>query len=472
IVERPEFYDACDRYGMLVFQDLWGSGDCNGRWVDPMKLDDQWTRRKYPDDHGLFLRSAEDQIKMVRNHASLAIWCGGNEITPPEDILIALKEDILPRLDNTRWFVDYSNSEEMSRNTLGGNGDGPYGIQPQSVFWEFKTYPFNSEVGSIGVGDYESLKRFIPTKNMIAPQFDEATRKNKTDSVWDYHKYIGYDTSVAKYGKIKSAADFAKKAQLVNYDQYRGMAEGFTSHMWDWYTGFIIWKTQNPWTAMRGQMYDYYLDPNACLYGLHNGSEPLHVMYNPIDGMISLANNTFKPSRSMMLVVKAYDMAGKEKLITQVFCDIVATSTKRVLSVKSVIDEMAAKDGAFLSLQLLNTDKKVLSDNLYWVADSKGKYPGLEKMNDDALVSEARYIKPGKIEVTLTNKPNSVISFFNRVSLVDAGTKERVLPAFYDNNYISVLPGEQKKVIIEYPATGLKNLAIDIDGWNTATGIS
>jgi mannosylglycoprotein endo-beta-mannosidase len=472
MIERPEFYDACDKYGMLVFQDLWGSGDCNGRWVDPMKLDDQWTRRKYPDDHGLFLRSAEDQIKMVRNHASLAIWCGGNEITPPEDILVALKEDILPRLDNTRWFVDYSNSEGMSRNVLGGNGDGPYDIQPQAVFWEFKTYPFNSEVGSVGVGDYESLKRFIPAKNMIAPEYDENTRKNKTDSVWDYHKYIGYDTSVSKYGKIKGAADFAKKAQLVNYDQYRGLAEGFTSHMWDWYTGFIIWKTQNPWTAMRGQMYDYYLDPNACLYGLHNGGEPLHVMYNPINGMISLANNTFKPSRSMMLVVKAYDMAGKEKLITQVFCDIVATSTKRVLSVKSVLDEMAAKEGAFLSLQLLDTDKKVLSDNLYWIADSKGEYSGLQKMKDDALVSDARYIKPGKIEVTLTNKQNSVISFFNRVSLVDADTKERILPAFYDNNYISVLPGEQKKVIIDYPAAGLKNLAVDIDGWNTATGTS
>ncbi|WP_235854014.1 glycoside hydrolase family 2 protein [Mucilaginibacter terrenus] len=468
MIERPEFYDACDRYGILVFQDLWGSGDCNGRWIDPMKKDDQWTRRKYPDDHGLFLRSAEDQIKMVRNHASLAIWCGGNEITPPEDILVALKEDILPRLDNTRWFVDYSNSEEMSRNTLGGNGDGPYGIQPLSVFWEFKTYPFNSEVGSVGINDDESLKRFIPAKNMIAPEYDESSRKSKTDSVWDYHKYIGYDTSINKYGKVKSAADFAKKAQLVNYDQYRGLAEGFTSHMWDWYTGFIIWKTQNPWTAMRGQMYDYYLDPNACLYGLHNGSEPLHVMYNPVNGMISLANNGYKPMRNMMLVVKAYDMAGKEKLITQVFCDIVPASTKRVLSVKNAMDQMAAKEGAFLSLQLLDTDKKVLSENLYWMADKNGDYSGLQKMKEDELTATARYVKPCQVEVTLHNKQNAVISFFNRISLVDAGTKERVLPAFYNNNYISVLPGEEKKIIIDYPNKGKNKLAVTVDGWNTA----
>ncbi|MBD1393381.1 glycoside hydrolase family 2 protein [Mucilaginibacter glaciei] len=470
IIERPEFYDACDRYGMLVFQDLWGSGDCNGRWIDPMKLEDQWTRRKYPDDHGLFLRSAEDQIKMVRNHASLAIWCGGNEITPPEDILVALKNDILPRLDNTRWFVDYSNSEEMSRNELGGNGDGPYGIQPLSVFWQHKTYPFNSEVGSVGVGDYESLKRFIPQANMVPPVYNDDTHKNKTDSVWEYHKYIGYDTSITKYGKVKNAEDFAAKAQLVNYDQYRGLAEGFTAHMWDWYTGFIIWKTQNPWTAMRGQMYDYYLDPNACLYGLHNGSEAMHVMYNPVDGMVMLANNTFKAKRSIMLVIKAYDMAGKDSLLTQVFVDIVPASTKKILSVKKILDEMSAKEGVFLSLQLLDTDKKIFSDNLYWLPDAKGDYSGLQKMKSNGLVTTARYLQSGKVEVTLTNPQNKVVAFFNRISLVNADTKERILPAFYSDNYVSVLPGQQKKIIVDYnPALFGKNLAIDIDGWNGAS---
>lgn len=126
LIERPEFFNACDKYGMLVMQDFWMSGDCNGRWVDPMKLEDQWTRRKYPDDHTLFLRSIADQVKLVRNHPSLAIWCGGNEITPPEDILRPLKDSILPALDGTRWFVDYSNSDDMSLNTQGGNGDGPY----------------------------------------------------------------------------------------------------------------------------------------------------------------------------------------------------------------------------------------------------------------------------------------------------------------------------------------------------------
>ncbi|MDP4185954.1 MAG: glycoside hydrolase family 2 TIM barrel-domain containing protein, partial [Bacteroidota bacterium] len=211
LIERPEFYAACDKYGLLVFQDFGFSGDCNGRWTDPKKLEDQWTRRAYPGDHALFLESASDQIKMIRNHPSLAIWCGGNEIAPPADILHALKDSILPKLDGTRWFVNYSNADDMSLNTIGDNGDGPYGVQQINTFWGHRTWPFNSEIGSVGVGDYESLTRFMPKENLIAPEFSPETG-HKVDSVWQYHRYIGYDASIAPYGNVKDIKDFCMKA--------------------------------------------------------------------------------------------------------------------------------------------------------------------------------------------------------------------------------------------------------------------
>ncbi|WP_432327370.1 glycoside hydrolase family 2 TIM barrel-domain containing protein [Mucilaginibacter sp. P25] len=468
LIERPEFYEACDKYGMLVFQDMWGSGDCNGRWIDPMKADDQWTRRKYPDDHDLYLKSVADQVKLVRNFPSLAIWCGGNEITPPEDIFAALRDTIMPKLDNTRWFIPYSNSEEMSRNVQGGNGDGPYGIQSLTTFWDHQTYPFNSEVGSVGVSDYESLKRFIPAENMVVPEFDASTGKTKTDPVWEYHKYIGYDGFVDKYGKAKNVEDFATKAQLVNYDQYRALMEGFSSHMWDWYTGTIIWKTQNPWTAMRGQMYDYYLDPNACLYGLHNGSEPLHIMYNQTDGMVMVANNTFKTHSNMLLVAKTYDMDGKEKVLTKVFADVTPTTTKRYLSLKHEIEKEAKDKGVFLCLQLLKSDKEVISENIYWLPDANGDFSGLQKMPKGTLGASAKYLKNGKVEVTLTNEGDGALAFFNRLSLVNAETKQRILPAFYSDNYVTVLPGQTKKVVIDHNPGADKNLAVTIGGWNIA----
>lgn len=468
LVERPEFYNACDKYGLLVFQDFWISGDANGRWMDPKKKDDQWTRRKYPDDHKLYIQSLIDQIKLVRNHPSLAIWCGGNEITPPEDILLPLRDTILPKLDGTRWFVEYSNSDKMSLNTIGGNGDGPYGIQPDSAFFKIHTFPFNSEIGSVGINDFESLKRFIPTANLIAPEYNaDNKRKSKVDSLWDYHKYIGYDASIEQYGKVADAKDFANKAQLVNYNQYRALMEGFSAHMWDWYTGVIIWKTQNPWTAMRGQMYDYYLDPNACLYGLHSGSEPLHVMYNPIDGMVTIVNNTFTTKRDLMLSVKTYDMQGKERLLTQVFEEIQPQSVKGFIPMKEGINALAKKEGVFLSLRLTDVNKNIVSDNLYWLPDEKGVYSGLKKIEQSWLMVTAKQVSPGRVEVTLSNPVNGPVAFFNRLSLVDADSHNRLLPVFYSDNYVSVLPGEKKAVIIEYDPAKIKaRHTLSVSGWN------
>ncbi len=466
LTERPEFYNACDKYGILVMQDFWGSGDCNGRWVDPMKKEDQWTRRKYPDDHGLFLKSAADQIKMIRNFPSLAIWCGGNEITLPQDIMLPLRDSILTKLDGTRWFVDYSNSDDMSFNSLGGNGDGPYGVQSLPYFWNYRTWPFNSEIGSVGVGDIESLERFIPKENLTPPAYNDKTGKEKVDSVWNYHKYIGYDKYIDLYGKPMGAKDFGRKAQLVNFDQYRALMEGFSAHMWDWYTGVIIWKTQNPWTSLRGQMYDYYLDPNACLYGLHSGSEPLHVMYNPADTAIAVVNNTFKHQYDLMLSIKAIDMNGKEKSLGQVFIEIGPSTTRSILSIKKDIQEMAQKEGMFLSLRLLNLNKEIVSDNLYWLADKNGNHSGLQQMAAAPVNIKARKIGSGKVEVTMTNPSANPVAFFNRLALIDPKTKKRILPVFYDDNYVSVLPGENKKVTLEFTETTSVNPLVSIEGWN------
>lgn len=462
LTERPEFYEACDKYGMLVFQDFWFSGDCNGKWLDPMKKEDQWTRRKYPDDHSLVLTSIADQVKMIRNHASLAFYCGGNEITPPDDILIPLKDSLLPKLDATRYFYDFSNTDSMSASTLGGNGDGPYTIQNINTFWDFKTFPYNSEVGSVGTGDYESLERFLPEENRVAPVYP-----GKVDSVWDYHKYIGYDHYIAPYGTAKDLRDFGFKAQLVNYDQYRGLIEGFSSHMWDWYTGVIIWKTQNPWTALRGQMYDYYLDPNACLYGLKKAGEPVHIMYNPVTGMVMVQNNTFKIVRNLMLEISTYDMEGKGTLMTQVFVEVGPSVVKNFIPVKSAVDQLKKEKGVFLSLRLKDEDKKIVSDNLYWLPNAEDKHTGLQQMKSSKAGVVAKRLAADKISVTITNPADGPVAFFNRVSLVNADTKKRILPVFYSDNYVSVLPGESQTIEMDYTfAGGATKLLVSLHGWN------
>lgn len=463
LTERPEFYNACDKYGLLVFQDFWMSGDCNGKWFDPKKKDDQWTRRQYPDDHKLFLASIADQVKMLRNHPSLAFYCGGNEIPPPEDILTVMQDSLLPTLDGTRFFFTYSNEDSMSFNFIGGNGDGTYHLQPVEYFWEHQSFPFNSEIGSVGMGDSLSLARFIPPENMIIPDFSV----RRLDSVWRYHKYLGYSNQIDAYGKPSTIAEFADKAQLVNYDQYRALVEGHLSHMWDWYTGVIIWKTQNPWTALRGQMYDYYLDPNAGLYGLHHAGTPVHVMCSPVDSMVYIVNNTFHPYHNLMVQGRAFDLAGRDSVVLQWLVEISPTSVQKIESVKRTLGTLFASQGGFLDLRLLTSPTDVLDENLYWYPDSTGEYSGLRHMETVDLHVSARNVENERIEVRLENPAHGPVAFFNRLSLVDAGTGNRILPVFYSDNYVSVMPGEEKAIIIESPH-GIDKSAcrVSVTGWN------
>jgi hypothetical protein len=466
LTERPEFYDACDRYGLLVMQDLWMTGDCNGRWHDTYKKDDTTARRQYPDDHDLWLASCSDQVKMLRNHPSLALWCGGNEIRPPADMLRVVKDSLLPALDPNRYFFEYSNHDSMSLRAH----DGPYTIQKDSYFWEHRSYGWNSEIGSVGIGDIESLRRFLPDANLVPPMYDVEARKWNADEMWQYHKYSSYDSAIEEYGHPLNIEDFATKAQLVNYNQYRSLMEGFTTRMWDWYTGVLVWKTQNPWTAMVGQMYDVYLDPNAAMFGLKTGAAPLHIIYNPRWKSVMIANNYPAQERKVLFsysVTKAATtVMGKSDSVF-----IIPPDTCLMIGgapdILRKVDGTDTMSGAFLNLKLLDAaTKEIIDENLYWFPGRDGTYKWLSQIRPAYLTITAVSKGPGKIAVTLKNRSESNIAFFNRISLVDKQTKKRILPVFCNNNYISVPPQGERTVLIEYRSTGKVVPEVCVEGWN------
>lgn len=456
LTERPEFYEACDKYGLLVFQDFWVSGDCNGRWYDTFKKEDTLVRRMYPDDHQLFINAVADQVKMIRNHPSLAYWCGGNEIKPPPDILAAIRDSILPTLDGTRFFFPFSNDDSMSLHSH----DGPYTIQPERYFWEHRSWPFNSEIGSVGIGDMASLERFMPEENRVAPFYDAQKKAWVADSMWTYHKYTGYDSSVLAYGAVKSMNDFLWKAQMVNYNQYRALAEGFSAHMWDWCTGVIIWKTQNPWTAMRGQMYDYYLDPNACLYGLKKGGDLLHAMFNPADSTVMLVNNSNFDWKFLVVEVLASG-AVPDTVIRDMGID--HSSCKTVGSIREILRK---NTNGFLVLRL-GTAKETLHENIYWLPDAQGNYTAVQQLPEVKTNISAKLLPRGSMEVMIRN-PSASVSFFNRISIEDKRTHKRILPVFYSDNYVTVMPGKGKAVFIEGKQFDPATQEVVVEGWNGA----
>jgi len=466
ITERPEFYNACDKYGLLVMQDLWMTGDCNGRWYDAFKKDDTTARRNYPDDHKLWIASCADQVKMLRNHPSLALWCGGNEIRPPQDMLVQLRDTLLPTLDGTRYFFEFSNHDSMSLHAH----DGPYTIQDEDYFWNHRSYGFNSEIGSVGIGDIESLERFIPDRDLVPPFYNSRVGKWAVDSVWQYHKYYSYDSAVEVYGHPVNAADFAKKAQLVNYSQYRALMEGFRSHMWEWYTGLMIWKTQNPWTAMVGQMYDVYLDPNACMFGLQEGAKQLHVMYEPKWRSVMVANNDHMPRKVRLWYSITKGTTSIQGINDSMYvipadtCIIIAKAP----DFDRRLDKADSTSGAFFTARLYEgATKNIIDDNTYWFPGGDGTYNWLSHLRPASLDITATYKGDGKIEVSIRNRSDVNFSFFNHVTLIDKATKKRILPVFYSNNYLSVSPERHKEITIEFtPQKGVV-AQVCVDEWNT-----
>lgn len=439
ITERPEFYAACDKYGLLVWQDLWVTGDCNGRWPDPKKRESQERRRAYPDNHSLFITSMIDQIKMLRNHPSLYLWCGGNEFPPPDDINETLEKEIFPTYDGTRYYVNESTSDSILRNTIGGNGDGPYGIQDPKRFFVTQSYPFNPELGSVGLPNVEAMRKMMDEKDLYPPRNDRANR------VWQYHKYIGYRDHIEKFGEIEGIEDFCKKAQVVNYEQYRALQEGFNAGMWDKYTGMLVWKNQNPWTSLRGQFYDVFLDQNGGFYGFQHGAVPLHIQLNLNDSAICVVNQTIANAHNLTAVASYFDLHGN-RVYREDFGIGVESNNYKIAGELNV----SQKPGGlwFLRLELKNAKGDLVDENLYWLSESPGDVQKLSNLEKAQIQVKLHKMVGGKTTAFIENTGNET-AFFTRIKVIESTHGELLLPCFFSDNYITLFPGESKNIEID-----------------------
>jgi mannosylglycoprotein endo-beta-mannosidase len=459
LTERPEFYDACDKYGILVWQDLWVSGDCNGEWNDPTKKESQARRKAYPDNHDLFLETAIDQIKMLRNHPSLYLWCGGNETLPPADILKALEENILPQFDPGRFFLEMSTSSKLMTNTIGGVGDGPYGIQePEKIFTE-RSFPFNPETGSIGIPNYDGLKKIIPEDEMTVPP--QSFRAGKS---WLYHKYLPLLDFPDRYGKVKDIRDFCFKAQIVSYEQYRALQEGFNYKMWDWYSGMLVWKNQNPWTALRGFFYDYFLDYTGGYFGYKHGATPVHIQFNLNDSVVCVVNQTAVEVNSLNSIIRLYDMHGK--LISEKQ-NPVTLKAHDVILLNKVELPKNSNEVFFLRLMLKDRDK-VLDENLYWLSNKPHSYEKLNELEKVIVKTSINKSIEGHAVISIVN-PKNETAFFIRLKIMNQNN-ELILPSFFTDNYFTLLPGDEKEVELDFTSNKIpdnsRELKLVVEGWN------
>ncbi|GMI79321.1 hypothetical protein like AT1G09010 [Hibiscus trionum] len=456
LAERPEFYHYCDVYGVLVWQDFWITGDVDGRGV-PV------SNPNGPLDHDLFMLCVRDTVKLLRNHPSLALWVGGNEQVPPDDINTALKNDLKlhplfeSHSENASYVKEFSVESEDPSQYLDGtrvyiqgsmwdgfaNGkgdftDGPYEIQnPEDFFKDnYYNYGFNPEIGSVGMPVAATIRATMPSKGWEIPLFKKLPNgytEEVPNPIWEYHKYIPYSKpgkvhdQIEPYGIPKDLDDFCLKAQLVNYIQYRALLEGWTSRMWSKYTGVLIWKTQNPWSGLRGQFYDYLLDQTAGFYGCRCAAEPIHVQLNLATYFIEVVNTTSEELSDVAIEASVWDLEGD--CPSYKVYDKLSLPPKKVLSISELNYPKSKnpKPVYFLLLKLYHmSNYSIISRNFYWLHLPGGDYKLLEPYRNM------------RIPLTITSKTSHKGSSYEiEINVQNKSKKPDPEILTYKNNYAS-----------------------------------
>jgi hypothetical protein len=183
--------------------------------------------------------------------------------------------------------------------------------------------------------------------------------------------------------------------------------------------------------------------------------------------MVELLNTTAETHNDLMVEARMLTCGGQVEWKSMVFEYSGPQSIKPLYSIRDVVRHFSADSGAFLQLRLLQGPNQVVSENLYWFPDSTGQYSGLQRMAQAPISLQVQRIGKDTLKVTLADPPGAPLAFFNRISVVNQATGERLLPVFYSDNYISVLPGTSKSLYLDVSQlASLSGTAVRIHGWN------
>lgn len=293
-VTDEEFYEACDKYGMMVWDDFWLNSHPN-----------------LPDDVMAFNNNAVEKIKRLRNHPCIAVWCGDNEGYPLPPLNGWLREDVKTFDAGDRLYQPNSHSDGLT-------GSGPWANSHPS--WYFTKYPggfggdpgwgFRTEIGTAVFTTFESFKKFMPDSNYWP-----------RNQMWDKH-FFGpsagnggpdryFKTINTSYGTATGIEDFCRKAQLVNIETNKALYEGWQHHMWNDASGVMTWMSQSAYPSFVWQTYDYYYDLNGAYWGVKKACEPVHIQWSYADNSVKISNTTLNDLQNLTAEATVYNSNGQ-----------------------------------------------------------------------------------------------------------------------------------------------------------------
>jgi beta-mannosidase len=317
------FYEECDRRGICIWQDfMFGNG----------------AERLRPAGDPAFTENCRQEIEQtilrLRNHASVLLWCGGNEqylftpvTNPPERhraVLEKIMADACRRLDPSRLFH------------VSSPYGGPTGNWPLEGDWhDYTTINFAPEASvplfvtemlRASTPTLTSMKRFLSDEELWPHGFDPAIRKPGEPAwppAWTYHS-----TGIATWdrvGTIENYCDPASAEDLVRvigtaHGEYlqqriererRGIPDGAPAgnrRCW----GNIVWRFNDSFPIIYSSVVDYYLDPKIAYYFMRRAYEPVLVCFERTPDRIHVwVVNDSPQTVSGPLVVQRMNFDGK-----------------------------------------------------------------------------------------------------------------------------------------------------------------
>jgi hypothetical protein len=406
-------------------------------------------------DSALFLKNARDSILHFRHHPSIVVWCGRNEGVPQPIINEGLAT-LVRTLDHTRYYTGSSNQVNL-RNS------GPYQFQPLESFYRINR-GFSVELGIPSVPTLESIESFIP----------EADRWPVSDT-WAYHDWHQSGNGAVapfmqhletEFGAPTSLEDFERKAQMLDYVGHRAIFEGFAAHLWQPNSGRMIWMTQPAWPSMEWNFLSSDYDTQSSFYGTQKACEPVHAQLDLTDGAVDLINLGEARSFKVRMLVASLD----GKTISDQTNQIEAAANARTAVGKPDLGKLANDHTVLVRLSVTDAAGAPVSDNFYWWAKDEASLRELNGLPQAKLTASAAVVPGGsesKATIKLANT-GTTPALMIKLTLKDAATGTRILPAYYSENYVSLLPGEARTITVEFVA-GESKAAIGLRGWNLGT---
>lgn len=437
---EESFYALADKFGLMVWNDFWESTqNYNVEAQDPQ----------------LFLANAHDTIVRFRHHPSIVVWCGRNEGVPQPIVNEGLAS-LVRTLDHTRYYTGNSNQVNL-------RGSGPYQYQPLESFYRINR-GFSVELGIPSVPTLESIESFIPKPD-----------RWPISDTWAYHDWHQNGNGAVgpfmqhmetSFGAATSLEDFERKAQMLDYTAYRAIFEGFAAHLWEPNSGRIIWMTQPAWPSMEWNFLSSDYDTQSSFFGTQKACEPVHAQLNLADSSVDLINLGESHSFKVRTLVEGLDGSTLSDHTNQ----ILAAPNARTPVGKLDLEKLAADHTVLVELAVSDDRGTPFSTNFYWWSKNEASLRELNNLEQAAIEAEATVATLNGERVMTVRLKNTgrVPSLLTKITLKDAGSGLRILPAYYSENYISLLHGEESTVTVSFPA-GPDQPALSLRGWNLPT---